>query len=455
MDSSPLTDLVGIISNGVASIESAYKKENVSFPALNEPFSPGPLDNDAALDMTIRTVVAASLQLIATIRPPMESLQEVASGMYMSATLGTVNEAHVANVLGNAGTQGMAVQDISKEVGIESGPLARVLRFLATRHVFREVAPNVFANNRISSSLVKVSSVEEMRKNPASQYDGSPVAAVVGHITDEALKSSPFIPTYLSGGHKDAASPFNMAMNTKASIWEWFEQPENAMRGHRFNTAMKGGGERFPPSTYIEAFDWKSLGNDAVVVDVGGGVGPVTLALHKAFPQLQYIVQDLGPVIGDAKKFWDAEAPTAITSGKVKLQVHSFFDPQKEEKAAVYFMRLVLHDWPQSTSQKIMTTLRKAADPKSKLIVFDMVVPHACAEVPPLPGAVIGPPAPAPLLSNFAAGHFVTMVDIQMLNLVNGMERTLEDFVHLGDHSGWKLESVKPGPLPAFIFSPV
>jgi hypothetical protein len=33
--------------------------------------------------------------------------------------------------------------------------LARILRLLATHNIFREVKPNVFANNRISSALDK------------------------------------------------------------------------------------------------------------------------------------------------------------------------------------------------------------------------------------------------------------------------------------------------------------
>ncbi|KAF9264343.1 S-adenosyl-L-methionine-dependent methyltransferase [Marasmius fiardii PR-910] len=448
--SSPLTDLVNIISNGVASIEATYKKENLRFPSLNDPYSPGPLDKDAALDMTIRTVVAASLQLITTIRSPTDTLFDIATGMYLPATLGTVNEAHVANVLQDAGPQGMPVQDISKEAGIESGALARVLRFLANRHVFREVKPNVFAHNRVSSVLIKAPHLSEIRKNPVSQYDNSHVAAIVGHCTDEALKGSPYISAYVLGGYKDAAAPLNMCLKTEESIWDWYEQPENAMRVHRFSTAMKGAGERFSPYIYTNAIDWKSLKNDSIVVDVGGGQGPVTLALYKDFPHLQYIVQDLNSPIIDAKKLWEREAPDALTSGRVKLQVHNFFKPQTVEKAAVYFMRAILHDWPQSTSQKIMSTLRQAASSDSKLIVFDMELPYACAE---LPGAPTVPPAPSPLLANFATGAFVTTVDIQMLNLLNGMERTVDDFVELGKASGWKLESVRPGAMAAFIFS--
>ncbi|KAI3622324.1 hypothetical protein WG66_016002 [Moniliophthora roreri] len=452
---SPLTALVDIISNGVGSIESAYKEKGASVPSLDVPFAPGPLDNDPALEMTIRTVIAASLQLIANIRHPMENIQEAATAFYMSAALDTVNEAHVANVLIGAGPEGLHVDEIAKEVGIESPQLARVLRYLATRHIFREVKPNVFAHNRASALLTKRAPLHEIRENPVAQYDDSPAAAFVGHVAGEALKGGPYLSSYLLGGHKEHLSPFNMSIGVNESIWQWWEQPGNEMRPRRFATAMKGGGERFPPSIYIEAFDWASLNEGAVVVDVGGGVGPVTLALHKAFPQITCVVQDLPPVISEAQKFWESEAPNAVPSGKVKLQVHNFFEPQAEKNAAVYFLRLVLHDWPNNKSQDILRNLRASANDDTKLILFDMVVPHACAEASPIPGVPVGPPAPPPLLSNFAAGPFITMVDIQMLNLMNGMERTMEGFVELGKETGWKLESFKPGPLTAFVFSAV
>ncbi|KAK7040156.1 hypothetical protein VNI00_009962 [Paramarasmius palmivorus] len=383
----------------------------------------------------------------------METITHAASAFYSSAALDVINEAHVSNVLIAAGPEGLHINEIAKEVGIGNSELGRVLRYLASRHIFREVTPNVFAHNRISTLLTKRASLPEIRKNPEAQYDDSPGAAFVGHVTNEALKGGPYLAEFLLGGHKEHPSPFNMAIGTKDSIWQWWEQPGNEMRPRRFATAMKGGGDRFPPSIYTEAFDWKSLKEGAVAVDVGGGVGPVTLALHKAFPQITYVVQDLPPVISEAQKFWESQAPEALSSGKVKLQVQSFFEPQPEKNAAVYFLRLVLHDWPNDKSHEILKTLRASANDDTKLILFDMVVPHACAEASPVPGVPVGPPAPSPLLSNFAAGSFITMVDLQMLNLMNGMERTMEGFVDLGKETGWKLESFKPGPLTAFVYS--
>ena len=40
-----------------------------------------------------------------------------------------------------------------------------------------------------------------------------------------------------------------------------------------------------------------------------------------------------------------------------------------------------------------------------------------------------------------------------MLVLFNGKERTVREFIELGNSTGWKLESVKPGLMNALVFS--
>jgi hypothetical protein len=57
------------LSSGVATIESLYAKHRATFPSKDEPFQPGPFDNDVALRETIDRVIAAASQLIAIIRP--------------------------------------------------------------------------------------------------------------------------------------------------------------------------------------------------------------------------------------------------------------------------------------------------------------------------------------------------------------------------------------------------
>jgi tRNA G46 methylase TrmB len=62
--------------------------------------------------------------------------------------------------------------------------------------------------------------------------------------------------------------------------------------------------------TYMSAFDWASLPDDGLVVDVGGGVGSATLEIAKAFPKLRYIVQDIPGVTVEGEKVSNVLLPS-------------------------------------------------------------------------------------------------------------------------------------------------
>jgi len=83
-------------------------------------------------------------------------------------------------------------------------------------------------------------------------------------------------------------------------------------------------------------YDWKSLPANALVVDVGGGVGTATLSLAKEFPHLKFVIQDR-PAVVDAGvevrlrfqvsqrsptslQVWKKELPGALSSGRVQFQ---------------------------------------------------------------------------------------------------------------------------------------
>lgn len=47
-------------------------------------------------------------------------------------------------------------------------------------------------------------------------------------------------------------------------------------------------------------FDWQGLKRDAVVVDVGGGIGGQSMTLAQQYPNLRLVIQDREPVVKDA-----------------------------------------------------------------------------------------------------------------------------------------------------------
>ncbi|THG96712.1 hypothetical protein EW026_g5168 [Hermanssonia centrifuga] len=458
MSPSPLTALANLVSSSIQTLEAAYAKEGLVFPSLDEPFAPSPLDNDQVLAQTTRVLVAAAAQIIATVRPPMDTIQDYAPAMYMSATLGTAVDINLADILKNSGSQGMHIRDIVSQSGTDPNKTGRILRYLSSRHIFREVTPDVFTNNRVSSILTRAKSLAEIKKDPVGSFEGAGPAAFVGHVADEGLKSAAYISEYVREQPAGIDAPFHLALNEKGSIWDWYDKPGNDLRGRRFNSAMSGGGDMFPPSIFTKDVYWKHLTENDVVVDVGGNVGTVTMLLVKAFPKPRYIIQDIAKVIEDGKNYWNDKFPEALADGRVKLQAANFFEPQAVKGAAVYFMRLVLHDWNNVACKKILTNLRAAALPSTKLVLFEAIMPHACPGTGPYAYATrMGKEDPPyPLLANLGVGGgFATMIDMQMLALMDGQTPTIEEWLDLFPTAGWKLDELHvDGPLAGFILSP-
>ncbi len=80
-------------------------------------------------------------------------------------------------------------------------------------------------------------------------------------------------------------------------------------------------------------------------------------------------------------------------------------------EADVYFLRCIIHDWPEADCRKILGHIHAAAKSTSKLILFEMMALHAC---PDERSENLG--APYPLLANLgvAAGGFITIADMQV-----------------------------------------
>jgi hypothetical protein len=60
---------------------------------------------------------------------------------------------------------------------------------------------------------------------------------------------------------------------------------------------------------------------------------------------------------------------------------HNFFEPQPVTNASIYILRAILHDWADPLSQTILSHLRKAASPNTKLVIGDFILSLACARI--------------------------------------------------------------------------
>ncbi|KAI0059947.1 S-adenosyl-L-methionine-dependent methyltransferase [Artomyces pyxidatus] len=448
-----LKALADIIKASVERIEQTVNAHSLTFPSPHTSFSP---ESEAARNLPEviaagSLISAAASQLSALVQPPPLTIISLAMQFHVSTAVRTAVDTHVAEILREAGPQGLHVRDIAKPTNVDPKKLARILRLLATNHVFVEVSPDVFTHNRLSSLLDSGKSVDSMLKSPETRYLGTlGLTAVIGHVTDEAFKSSSYLTeTLLDPEFGHSAEPnksaFNKAFNEEKDLWQFFERPGNEFRLSRFGSAMDGTKNLAPPGAILEGYDWKDLKEGALVVDCGGGVGSQSLTLAKTHPHLHFVVQDRPAVVENGVKFWNENLPGALDSGRVKLQAHDFFDPQPVKNADVFLVRMILHDWSDEFSVKILRRLREAATPDTRLIVVDQLMSYACEEetLKEIPGALL-PVPPAPLLPNLGQ-DFAYYTDLQMMGFFNAQERTVTQFKELLEQGGWKLLAVHHG----------
>jgi len=452
-----LVQLTQLIQSSVASLERICDEKDLTFPSIDAPgFDPASeaFREVEGASAAADTIVAAAYQLIAAVMPPPSSVLSLFAGFFPPAALRVCLEANVTEILREAGPEGLHIDQIAEISGLPADKLGRILRFLAIRHIYKEVKPDVFANTRLSGVLDTGKSVEAIKADPAAKDDDtSGFPALLGSQYDETAKAADYLwemladPASAESGEVTHTA-FNKAFDTDMSVWPWYEKPENSARRRRFGAAMRGVVAMQPANQIFEAFDWESLPEGAKVVDVGGGVGTSSLALAGKFESMNIVVQDQASVVVETRKLLATELPDAVESGRVEIQAHDFFTEQPVKDASVFLLKMILHDWDDTYAVKILAQLRAAAQPDTKLVVIDSILAFACSipegdAMRAIPGAV-PPEAPAPLIPNYGvAGGLGYCGDLNMMVMFNARERTLAQLMSLLTATGWKLVEVK------------
>jgi hypothetical protein len=111
-----------------------------------------------------------------------------------------------------------------------------------------------------------------------------------------------------------------------------------------------------------------SSASDVLLVDVGGGHGQAIAGFKDKNPTAigKLIVQDL-PVVVDSI--------TQLPSGLTAMS-HNFFEPQPIIGAKAYYLRAVLHDWPDKQALAILQSIKEAMSEDSVLLIDEVLLPE-------------------------------------------------------------------------------
>jgi hypothetical protein len=156
------------------------------------------------------------------------------------------------------------------------------------------------------------------------------------------------------------------------------------------------------------------------IVDVGGSHGTLLAALLRANPAAKGVLFDRPNVIAEARQAIHARGLTE----RVELVGGDFFE-EVPAGADLYLLKWILHDWDDAQSRAILRNIHRVAAAHSKLLIVERLLPSA----------------PEPSL--------VHLMDLNMLVLAGGRERSREEFETLLSSAGYRLERVMP--LPHFL----
>jgi hypothetical protein len=168
--------------------------------------------------------------------------------------------------------------------------------------------------------------------------------------------------------------PFQFARNTDLHGFDWISRNPKLQKA--MNVVMQlarqsnGGREWCDVFPVEEKLAVRDPEKDVAIVDVGGGLGQVLVSLRERFPELKgkMVVQDL-PVVVESIK------PGDLPEGVEAMGV-DFFKAQPVKGAKAYYLRAVLHDWPDKQASQILERIREAMSEDSVVLVNEVAIPE-------------------------------------------------------------------------------
>ena len=275
------------------------------------------------------------------------------------------------------------VSELAAAVGAHPDALSRVLRLLAAYGVFELHGDAV--RHSPASRLLCSDHPQSMRA--FAQMFGLPVFWATFEAMDHAVLTGTPATVFPEG------------------FWAYLtEQPE---AGRVFNAAMQAKAQG-AIAGILATYDFSGF---RTIADIGGGRGHLLRAILDTVPTATGALFELSPVI----------AETSIDTERLTLQAGDFFRDALPTCDA-YLLMEIIHDWGDEESMAILRAVRQAAAPGAKALIIEAIVPDDS-----------GP-------------HWSKVLDMHMLTLLGGRQRTQQEYSALLSRSGFRfLREVNTG----------
>ncbi len=312
--------------------------------------------------------------------------------IFVAAQLG------VADLLAEGG---QSVAALASRTRTHAPSLQRLLRALASLGVLDETEPGRFALTPLGAPLR--TGVPGSVRNLALMFG-----------SERSWKSWGDLLYSVQTGSSAAQHIYGM------NGFEYFAaNPEQAAI---FNQAMAENTRRVGDAV-VAVYDFSAF---RTVVDVGGGSGALLAIILAVFPTLRGIVFDLPSGLEGVHRRLEA-AGVASRSDVVEGD----FFRAVPAGAEAYMLKNVIHDWDDERSLAILRSCRTAMPGHAKLLLIDRLMPPKIEAAP--------------------AHQRITMMDINMLVMPGGGERTESEFKALLASSGFRWNATLPlGAAPGY-----
>lgn len=288
----------------------------------------------------------------------------------------------------------MRAEELANVSNAHAPSLFRMLRFLASIDIFHQEQDGTFRNTP-ASEVLREGVPGSLR--PMVRLDWQDVVWDTYRAMPEAMRNGTPAFTIAHG------RPFFEHLAVEEEL------------GALFDASMALMSE---PDNSVIASSYP-FGVAKVVVDIGGGRGGLLAAILSEHQTLSGVLFDQQQVIAKPTYLSDAGLLE-----RCKLIAGNLFESVYPD-GDVYLLKRILHDWSDTDAVRILKSVRAAMSPDSQVAVVD---------------AVLNP-------GNDADPN--KYLDVGIMALLEGRERTAEEFETLFSEAGLQLLRILPMPAPS------
>ena len=312
---------------------------------------------------------------------------QMITGFWVSRAIYTAAKLGIADLL-KSGPK--SIDELATATASHPQSLHRMMRALASVGVFLELEGRRFATSPLSETL------EADRRGSLRYF-------AMSELGQEHFSAWEEFPHSVRTGGMAFTEKF------KQPVWEYYaEHPEEAAI---FNRSMSTLTE-WVTAAILMAYDFSTFHK---IVDIGGGQGAFLTAMLSAAPSAHGVLFDAPQVIAGATR-----------SERFEHVAGNFFE-SVPAGGDLYTLKMILHDWNDDQCVAILSNIRKAIAPGGKVVIVE---------------TVLGP-GPDAVFKNF--------LDLNMMVMTGGCERTEDDYRKLLEKAGFKLNRVIPTGSPMSI----